>query len=187
VPCRAGSVRVKRERKTEEEEDGGIKGESWNGGDAVSMQIVPYPDEALPLLYASWFASTRRSDPTARAMSGREWRIVLGGRIQRVLDAAPLALALVDPAIPGWIGGWIVAHACPAATVVHYCYVKGSVRRNGYALALLDAAHKYAGEPDGLVTTANAPRWRELLAWYRVSAVPFHDTMLAIEGAKRCE
>lgn len=153
----------------------------------MTAKIVPYPDDALPLLYASWFASTRRSDPTARAMSGREWRAVLGGRIQRVLAAAPLALALVDQEIPGWIGGWIVAHACPAATVVHYIYVKGSVRRQGYAMALVEAAHQYAGRPDGLVTTADAPRWRELLTWYRVNSIPFHETMLAIEGARKCE
>ena len=152
----------------------------------MTVKIVPYPDEAMPLLYSSWFASTRRADPTARAMSGREWRSVLGGRIQRVLDAAPLALALVDPAIPGWIGGWIVAHACPTALAVHYVYVKGAQRRQGYALALLDAAIGYAGEPATTVTTANAPRWRDVLERYRVTSVPYHDTMLAIEGGGKC-
>jgi GNAT superfamily N-acetyltransferase len=129
----------------------------------VSAQVANLPSWARSYVFSTWLNSyVRGATEFAPERIGRHDAFQLQHkRIEDLLASEPIALAILDPDAPSWIGGYLVAAARPNTLALHYVYVRSGFKQRGLGSALLAEALRRAGDPEQLVCTHWLERWRK--------------------------
>jgi ribosomal protein S18 acetylase RimI-like enzyme len=145
-----------------------------------TVHIRPATPDDLNLLMSTWLKGYRHGSPWARRLVDAVFYGNHHDIVTRIIQRSRCLVAC-DPGDQTFIAGYIVWEpAGPKPAVVHWCYVKKSLRRAGVAKALLTATglpldltgcevshptsmyfhgHDTPGLEDVLKATVNPYRW----------------------------
>ena len=128
----------------------------------MSYQVRAVTDAETSLVYSSYIKSLWQRGGGHGQFSYSEHCRVAHERMEGLLASDPLALCVVSPEAPGWVGGWTIGHVLDDGDLaIHWLYVKHEYRRLGLASLLLRSMRSQASANGKIVATHPHHRWRE--------------------------